>query len=375
MLPKLIDLALSMVGAMALMSALLYALRPIAERIRLVDHPDDDRKLHTGIIPLTGGIALLTTLVIVFSLSNVATPTLNQSASMWGIIAACLGGLVILHAFDDVMALRAFTRFAIDALLAFFIAFYGMVMLKTLGDLFGMGEVTLGRFALLMTLFCFIAASNAFNMSDGIDSLCTGLGIICFSTIVALILLNAGASHALIPPIAIVTAALVPMYLANLGSLGPRMRTFLGDSGARLIGFMAAVALILAANEGMIRPVTAYFPIAVPVCDTLILMGWRVFHGRSPLSADRLHLHHLMVDAGYSFPQTRRLILTLAVIFASFGIGFEWSGMPTWVVSTFVVVSFWGFVGFRIWLALKGNRLGEVGDTLSEPVAASHNSN
>lgn len=346
---------IALATAMILMVVALYALGPTAKFLKLVDHPDNTRKLHNGSVPLTGGIALLATLAIVLSVFDAASPSLTHAALFWPIIAACLTGLVLLHAIDDVIELRAITRFGIDAMLAFFIALYALVRLTTLGDLFGMGEVTLGRFSLLMTVFCFVAASNAFNMTDGIDSLCTGLGIVCFATIIALIGLNAG-SNVMIAPLAIVIAALIPLYIANLGLLGARMRTFLGDSGARLIGFIAAIALISAAQQGMIRPVTAFFAIAVPVCDCVLLMGWRLAHRRSPLSADRLHLHHLLLDAGLTQSQSRRLILTLAVVFGLVGIAFEWSGTPTWIVSAFVVASFFGFIGFRLWLAMARTR-------------------
>lgn len=168
-----------------------------------------------------------------------------------------------------------------------------LLKLDTLGKLFGDSETTMERWAIPMTVFSFVAASNSSNMTDSIDSLYTGLRIICFSTIIALLLGNGNPeSQGLVELCKLVIFALLPMYLDNLDLLGDRLKSFLGDSGARLIGFMAAIALIYYANKNYIHPVMAQFSLAVLVCDCLILMRGRAFDRRSLLSTDRWHLHH-----------------------------------------------------------------------------------
>jgi UDP-GlcNAc:undecaprenyl-phosphate GlcNAc-1-phosphate transferase len=267
------------------------------------------------------------------------------------VVAIVLSLLVLIHAVDDVIEMRAVSRFMIDALLAFGLWSYASVQLFSLGDLFGMGEVVIVRSAIVMTIFCFVAASNAFNMVDGIDSLCSGLGIICFGTLTTMILLSGTPiSDPLVSALLVLMAALIPLYCANLGLFGTKLRVFLGDSGARLIGFIAAITLILAAEADMIRPVMAYFAIAVPVCDCLVLMGQRALHGRSPLSADRLHLHHLLGDLGFSTAQVRRIILSSALGMSVCGFFFQVISTPEWVVSAFVVATFAIFIGVRLWL-------------------------
>ncbi len=347
----MVQTVIQMSGVILTTLLMVFIIRPAASTLRLVDHPDNDRKLHVGSVPLTGGISLLIALYAVFVAADLVAVPLTEAPNFWLIVGAALVALVIVHAIDDVIGMRATTRLITDALLALLLCVYAGIELKNLGNLIGIGTIGLGHYSALMTVFCFVAASNAFNMVDGIDSLCTGLGIICFTTLGALILLgDTPLASTMITPLLVVLAALLPLYVANLGLLGPGFRVFLGDAGARLIGFIAAIALILAARNDLIKPVMAFFPIAVPVCDCLVLMGLRMLHGRSPVSADRLHLHHLLQDLGYSPGQTRRLILSLATGFSVCGIAFQLTGPTEWMVSLFVVVSFWAFIAFRFWL-------------------------
>ena len=348
---------LTLLRTAVLTALLLSVFAPTASFLRLLDEPDNKRKLHSGNVPLTGGISLYLSLVVVFYISGLATASLTNNENFWLITMAMLAILVMLHAVDDVVELRAETRLAIDALLAFLICSEALVKLTTLGDLFGMGEVTLGRYSVVMTIFCFVAASNAFNMVDGIDSLCSGLGFVALGTLLALISIGgAPGGDQLAGAIMVVMVALVVTYAANLGALGKPLRVFLGDSGARLIAFIVAITLIVAAQKRLIHPVMAYFTIAVPVCDCLVLMGVRAFKGRSPISGDRLHLHHLLQDIGFSAPQARRAILSLAVAVAACGVLFQVSDAPDWVVSVFVVGSFWMYIALRLWLARPASR-------------------
>lgn len=352
-------------GATAvLLIGFLSLLNPLASRINLVDQPDGDRKQHIGAIPLMGGVALYLTFFTIFILTSLDTDAVLYPQDFWVTVGLLLAVLVFTHAFDDVYGIDAIVRLAIDGAIGVLLSAVALLQLDTLGYLFGPSEMTLGRWAVPMTVFCFIAASNAFNMVDGIDSLCSGLGILCFGTIIVL-LMDGGhpESTGLIILCTIVIFALVPMYLANLGLLGVRLKSFLGDSGARLIGFIAAIALIYAAKHEYIKPVIAYFPIAVPVCDCLILMGSRVRKKRSPFSADRLHLHHLLLDCGFTTNATRYTIISIGILLSMLGFLLQHYDVAEWIVSMTVVVSFWCFMALRWILVKKGFSMAEKIDT------------
>lgn len=116
-------------------------------------------------------------------------------------------------------------------------------------------------------------------------------------------------------------AALVPYLICNLDLVGLRHKVFLGDAGSMLLGFLIVWGLIRASRvPGGIAPVTALWMVAVPVMDTLAVMGQRLAHGRHPFSADSGHVHHRLSRL---FKSTRRaliVLLLLAALLAAMGL-------------------------------------------------------
>jgi UDP-GlcNAc:undecaprenyl-phosphate GlcNAc-1-phosphate transferase len=352
-----LELITSFFAGAVLLIGFLSLLNPLAARLSLVDRADSERKQDLGAVPLMGGVAIYLSLFAILILTPLDTDAIPYPDDFWPVVGVLLAVLVMTHAFDDIHGINPVVRLALDGAIGVMLCTLALLQLNTLGYLFGPGETTMGRWAIPMTVFSFVAASNAFNMTDGIDSLCTGLAMICFLTIIALLLESGDPGAAgLIKLSMLVIFILLPMYAANLGMLGTRLRSFLGDSGARLIGFMAGIALIYSAGQNYINPVIAYFPIAVPVCDCLILMGRRVADRRSPLSSDRLHLHHLLMDCGFSMHQTRYLILLLAMLLSGIGFSLQYFDVREWIVSIVVVVSFWCFIGLRVTLVTLARR-------------------
>jgi UDP-GlcNAc:undecaprenyl-phosphate/decaprenyl-phosphate GlcNAc-1-phosphate transferase len=343
-----LELFATFAATSVLLLGFLSLLNPVAVAIKLVDHPDGERKQHTGAMPLMGGTALLLTFFTILVLTPLDTQAIGYPLDFWPTVGILLAVLVATHVFDDIYEITAVVRLAIDGAIGILLCTIALLQLDTLGFLFGPAETTLGRWAVPMTVFCFVAASNAFNMTDGIDSLCSGLGILSFATLIAL-LMDSGQPGAagLVELSTLVIFALIPMYITNLGIFGSRLKSFLGDSGARLIGFMAAIALVYSAKMNYINPVIAYFPIAVPVCDCLILMAVRLADKRSPLSPDRLHLHHLLLDCGLSSDMTRYIILSIGMLLSVIGFLLQHYKAAEWKVSVVVVVSFWCFIGLR----------------------------
>ena len=166
----------------------LSLLNPIAIKLNLVDHPDGERKQYETTTPLVGGVVLYLTLFIIFVLTPLGTDAIPYPFDFWHSVGILLALLVLTHAYDDIHGINAVVRLALDGMIGVMLCTLGLLQLDTLGYLFGPTETTMGRWAIPMTVFSFVAASNAFNMTDGIDSLCTGLGIVCFATIIALLM-------------------------------------------------------------------------------------------------------------------------------------------------------------------------------------------
>lgn len=173
-----LELAASYGATSVLLIGFLSLLNPIATSINLVDHPDGELKQHTGTIPLMSGAAIFMTLLIVLILTPLDTNAIAYPEYFWPAVGILLDVLVITHVFDDIRGISAVVRLTLDGGIAVMLCTIALLHLDTLGYLFGDSETTMGRWAIPMTVFSFVAASNAFNMTDGIDSLCAGLGII-----------------------------------------------------------------------------------------------------------------------------------------------------------------------------------------------------
>ncbi|MGL4596544.1 MAG: hypothetical protein ACRCYO_03390, partial [Bacteroidia bacterium] len=79
--------------------------------------------------------------------------------------------------------------------------------------------------------------------------------------------------------------------------------------------------------QKLFTPVTTMALLAYPLTDTLRVFIYRAMKGVSPLSADRNHLHHLLIDSGFSHRKTVISIYT-ATLFV-FGVAFACRNMPT----------------------------------------------
>src|SRR5207342_2834916 len=141
---------------------------------------------------------------------------------------------------------------------------------------------------------------NALNMADGVDGLAGGQALVSLSLFMGFALYagNYSAAERLLA----VAAAVIGFLCWNLRRPGlARARVFLGDAGSMLLGFAIAwTAVRLTQNPAHpVSPVLGPWTIALPLIDCVSLIFRRMRHGRSPFSADRDHLHHLLLDAGY----------------------------------------------------------------------------
>ncbi|MBY7919524.1 UDP-N-acetylglucosamine--undecaprenyl-phosphate N-acetylglucosaminephosphotransferase [Vibrio fluvialis] len=291
--------------------AILFLLRKVAKKIGLVDKPNA-RKLHQGAVPLVGGISTC----IVLSQFLTFRPDIIQYSELFVLSIATL---TLVGALDDKFDLSVKVRIAIQAALSITMMEVTGIELNSLGNLFGVGDIYLGWFGIIVTVFAVIGAINAFNMVDGIDGLLGGLSIVTFGAIA--ILLNVDSQHGLAYLCLVIITALLPYIFMNLGILGRERKVFMGDAGSMMIGF-TVVWLLLDASQSqtLMRPVTALWLIAVPLMDMAAIMIRRIRRGDSPFKPDREHLHHIFQRLGLGPKQTLVVICMIALGFAGFGI-------------------------------------------------------
>lgn len=322
----------------------LFFARRYAKKIGLVDKPNY-RKRHQGLIPLVGGISVYSGICFTFIITNYYIP----HAALY---LSCAGVLVLVGALDDRFDISVKIRAVVQALIAFVMMFYGKLYLLSLGHIFGSWELVVGPFGYVLTLFAVWAAINAFNMVDGIDGLLGGLSCVTFGAMG--IILYFDGQHSLSMWCFAMIAAIVPYILLNLGILGRRYKVFMGDAGSTLIGF-TIIWVLLETTQGSthpITPVTALWLIAIPLMDMVAIMYRRLRKGVSPFSADRQHIHHLIMRAGFTSRQAFALITLAAALLAAIGVLGEYLNfIPEWMMLALFLLAFmlYGYCIKRAW--------------------------
>jgi len=268
----------------------LAVLNRIAPNFDMLDMPDGGRKAHARPVPLTGGPALV---VGIWIGALVATSVGQVDYE----VLALLGIISTIHAFDDHSGISARQRLVIDGVVALaFIVITGGVI-ESIGNLWG-GEWLLGWFGVPLTIFVYLALTNAYNMIDGVDGLALTQFLIAIISVALWHILNAPNSG--FDPLAFsVIAASLVLLVANTGLAGQMFKCFLGDSGSRFLGFFLVYVLV---SEGtsILSPIQGAYLIALPLFDMCAVVVERLRAGVGAMQSDRRHLHHLIIDAGGS---------------------------------------------------------------------------
>ena len=309
-------------------------MRKVAKRVGLVDKPNA-RKKHDGAVPLVGGISICLVLAQYLTFK----PDIIEHSRLYLI---CIMILTFIGAIDDKIDLSFKIRMGIQALLSLMMINVAGLELQSLGNMFGIGDISLGWLGSLITIIAVIGAINAFNMVDGIDGLLGGLSIVTFGALA--ILLQVDSQHGLAYLCVVIIVAMLPYICMNLGILGRERKVFMGDAGSMMIGFTVIWLLLgvsqTQGSEPLMRPVTALWLIAVPLMDMAAIMIRRIRRGNSPFKPDREHLHHIFQRLGLGPKQTLVAICFIASLYAGFGIYGETKNIPEFLMFILFIILF-----------------------------------
>lgn len=293
--------------AVALLVALITTpvVKALAVKIGAVDVPKDNRRMHDHPIPRMGGLAiflgfLLSTLLFV--------PVTSQLRGM------LLGGiiLVVLGIFDDIYALGAKFKLAVQIISALVAAAGGNVITDLSNPNIFSDELYwhLGWLSIPVTVLWIVAMTNAVNLIDGLDGLACGVCTISSLTMLVIALLVGE------PWVALVVAALVGGCLGFLPyNLNPA-KIFMGDTGSTFLGFVLACISVqgLFKMYTLISFVVPFLIFGLPIFDTAFAFIRRIAQGQSPMHADRSHVHHRLIDMGFSQKQAVAVLYVVTAI-------------------------------------------------------------
>src|ERR1700686_3610309 len=308
--------------AFAVTVVLTLTLRPLALRLHVTDKPGG-RKHHIGEIPLVGGIAMFIGILV-------AAMAAVQTTDRWALLVpAAL--LVIVGAIDDRYNAGVSARLLAQMGAALVMMIGGGLYLRDIGDPFGTGLLGLGFLAIPASVLITLSVINAYNFVDGIDGLAASMALVALAA--------GGLASGLRAPavsVAVVACGAILGFMAfNFPAFRNRhLRTFMGDAGSTLLGFLV-VWFALSISQGEHRslsPVAALWFALMPLSDFFSCFVRRVARGKMPLHAGREHFHYMLMRAGLSGRQALAVLVAFAVFYAAVGLIGASHRLPDWAL-------------------------------------------
>lgn len=326
-------------------------LRPLAAAGGLLDRPDT-RKRHKGEVPLVGGIGIIIATWVGYLLFF----------RVHGYYVALIGGITflgIVGLVDDRVGIQPVGKLVLQLLAAIMMTSWGNVYLSSLGDLLGRREIELINWGIPLTVFAVVAVVNALNMVDGLDGLAGGLSFFVFAWYAYLAgeVGNLAAQRLCV----IVCGALLGFLLFNMRNpLRGRNTVFLGDSGSLALGF-AIVWFAVELSQGQynggrhVPPVVMLWVVGFILIDLLAVVVRRAVKGKNPLSADRTHVHHVLLRLGVGQDAIVWVILASNALLGLVGV-YAWKrGIPEqYLFIAFLLLTFMHLLAMRnAWKILR----------------------
>lgn len=275
----------------------------LAYKIGAVDYPNK-RKVHQKVMPRLGGLAIYIAFLFGSMWFHEELSTYFLYVWLGSVMIICVGIL------DDKYGLSAKTKFCLQLAIAIFVVVGGDIHIKLLDVPFG-GKTNLGYLSIPVSVIWVVALMNAINLIDGLDGLAAGVSAIALSTI-SILAFSTGNIE-----VGVLSLILVCSILGFLKYNFYPAKIFMGDTGSLFLGYMIGViSLMNFKNVTFFSLIIPIVLLAVPIGDTFFAIIRRIVNNR-PLSApDKSHLHHCLLNLGYSHRKTVIIIYVISGLFS-----------------------------------------------------------
>ncbi len=275
----------------------------LANKIKAIDVPKDERRVHKKPIPLIGGLAIFYGFAIsVLCFAVIDRPTM-------GIIIGSLI-MVTIGVIDDMRDLNAKIKLIFQIVASLIVIYFGIeveYVANPLSNWFGPQYINLGLWSIPLTIVWIVGVTNAVNLIDGLDGLAVGVSSIASVALLSLTILSENLN------VAIIIAALAGAGFGFLPYNFNPAKIFMGDTGSTFLGFVLACISIqgLMKMYALISFAVPVLILGLPIFDTVFAILRRIAKKKPIMSPDRGHLHHRLIDMGFSQRQTVTILYTL----------------------------------------------------------------
>jgi len=276
----------------------------ISIKIGAIDKSDKERSMHKKPIPRCGGIAIFLGFMVTMGILLFFLPEIRTLEFAGFIVGAFI--VVVLGILDDVHDLPAHLKFAIQIVAALVVVFTG-TRIEFINWPF---QEVFETVSVPITIFWIVGMTNAVNFIDGVDGLAAGVTTIAVIFLMVLCILTGS-------PLAVVFAAtLAGSCLGFLPRNFSPAEVIMGDTGATFLGYILAVSSIIGVFKGyaLFSVLIIMMAMALPIFDMAFVTLRRLTSGKNPMNADRGHLHHKLIDLGYSHKQTVVIMYVISTV-------------------------------------------------------------
>ena len=315
-----------------------------AKVVGAVDIPKDERRMHTKPVTRLGGLAIF----LGFLLCVLLFADINRQ--LQGILLGSVV-IVIIGVLDDIMNLRWWIKFIFQFLAAFIPVWHGVVIdvISNPNIFSGSPYLSLGMWSIPVTVIWIVAITNSVNFIDGLDGLAVGVSGIASFCLLVIALMYSEIN------VALVLAALTGACLGFMPYNRNPAKMFMGDTGATFLGYILACVSVLGLFKfyAVISFAVPFLILGLPIFDTILAVFRRLLKGKSPMHPDRSHVHHRLIDMGFSQKQSVAILYTMSIILGLAAVMLASSGAVRAILFLAAVIVALVF-GFRIFGGFNG---------------------
>ena len=320
-----------------------FAVTPLAKRfayvIGAVDVPRDNRRMHKEPIPRAGGLAFFAGFLVAILIFG------TMDRQMMTVLIGCLI-IVTLGILDDILQLPAWIKFIAEVAAASIPVVWGGLRIEFFTNFNLVSDQRffyLGYLSIPVTILWIVGVTNAVNMIDGLDGLAAGISTISSVSLLVVCCVTGDLY------VAVVMACLAGGLMGFLPYNFNPAQIFMGDTGSNFLGFLLGSMSVL----GLFKFYTVvsfgvpFLILGLPLYDMIVVVFRRILSGRSPMSPDRGHIHHRLVDMGFNQKQAVGILYGITLILGIIAIVLALGGaIPALIVLFCLLVI--GVIVFRI---------------------------